>query len=113
MTPFHAVEITLTRPATRSELRHARERARLAANADRTRLMAVQSARSPDGVLHALRRQLGTRLPIDILTTHYPDRSGQVLLNIALSHSVDAALRPRAAAAGCAQPVRDRGPCPA
>ncbi|PJM91463.1 hypothetical protein [Streptomyces sp. CB01373] len=100
MTPFHAVEITLTRPATHSELRHARERVRLAANADRTRLMAVQSARGPSGALHVLRHQLGTRLPIDILTTHYPDRHNQVLLNIALSRSADAALRRRAAVLG-------------
>ncbi|MFE4422048.1 hypothetical protein [Streptomyces sp. NPDC056817] len=100
MTPFHAVEITLTRPTTRSELRHAWERARLAANADRTRLMAVHSARSPSGALHVLRHQLGSRLPIGNLTAHYPDRHGQVLLNIALSRSADAALRRRAAALG-------------
>ncbi|MFF9127963.1 hypothetical protein ACF09J_32705 [Streptomyces sp. NPDC014889] len=59
--------------------------------------MAVQNARSPDGALHVLGHQLGSRLPIDILTTHYPDRHGQVLLNIALSRSVDTALRRRAA----------------
>ncbi|WP_248844099.1 hypothetical protein [Streptomyces hirsutus] len=93
MTQLHAVEIALTRPATHRELRRAQERVRLAANADRTRLMVVQSTRSPGGALHVLRRQLGTRLPIGILTTRYPDRRGRVLLDIALSHSADAALR--------------------
>ncbi|GAB2966386.1 hypothetical protein [Streptomyces heilongjiangensis] len=47
--------------------------------------MAVQRAHSPGGALHLLRRQLGSRLPIDILTTHYPDHRGQVLLNVASS----------------------------
>ncbi|MFE7214521.1 hypothetical protein ACFU93_32170 [Streptomyces sp. NPDC057611] len=47
MTPFHAVEITLTRPATHRELRHARERARLTANADRTRLLVGPERAAP------------------------------------------------------------------
>jgi hypothetical protein len=62
--------------------------------------MAVHGARSPGGALHALRRRLGTRLPIDVLTTHYPDRHGQVLLNVALPHTADQALRQAAAATG-------------
>ncbi|MGW1002053.1 hypothetical protein [Streptomyces sp. NPDC002520] len=110
MTPLRAVEITLTRPATHSELRHARESVRLAANADRARLMAVQGARSAGGALHVLRRRLGTRLPIDIMTTHYPDRRGQVLINIALSHRTDAVLR-RAAAARGQRPQDVLGQC--
>lgn len=40
----HAVEIILARPATPGELRHARRSVPVAANADRTRLMAVQYA---------------------------------------------------------------------
>ncbi|MER7408359.1 hypothetical protein ABT373_39385 [Streptomyces sp. NPDC000070] len=100
MTPHHAVEITLTRPATHGELREACGGVPLAANADRTRLMALHSARHPGGALHALRRRLGMRLPIDVLTTHYPDRHGQVVLNIALSHAADQALRQDAAAMG-------------
>ncbi|MEU6093103.1 hypothetical protein ABZ865_41440 [Streptomyces sp. NPDC047085] len=47
-----------------------------------------------------LRRQLRTQLPIDALTTHYPDRRGQVPLNIALSPSADAALHRIAAVLG-------------
>jgi hypothetical protein len=91
--PHHAVEIILTRPATPGELRHARCGVSLAASADRTRLMAVHSARSPGSALHALRRRLGARLPIDVLTTHYPNRHSQVLLNVTLSHAADKALR--------------------
>ena len=72
MTPHHAVEITLTRPAAPGELRHARCGMPLAANADRTRLMAVHGARSPGGALHALRRRLDALLPIDVLSTYYP-----------------------------------------
>nr|WP_329830005.1 hypothetical protein [Streptomyces sp. JV181] len=79
VTSHHAVEILLTQPAAPGELRQARCGVRLAASADRTRLMAVCSALSPSGALYALRRQLGARLPIHVLTTHYPDRHGQVL----------------------------------
>ncbi|MFD4612725.1 hypothetical protein ACFWOT_32545 [Streptomyces sp. NPDC058440] len=100
MTRHHAVEITLPRPATPGELRHARCGVPLAANADRTRLMTVHGARSPGGALHALRRRLDTLLPIDVLSTHYPNRHGQILLNVALGHTADRALRRHAAVVG-------------
>ncbi|MFG2948472.1 hypothetical protein [Streptomyces adustus] len=100
MTPHHAVEITLTRPATPGELRNGRRRMLLAANADRTRLMTVHSARSPAGALHAVRRLLDERLPVDVLTTHYPDHGGQILLNVTLPHAADQALRQAAAVLG-------------
>ncbi|MFL1897605.1 hypothetical protein ACJWDR_44735 [Streptomyces tauricus] len=99
MTPCHAVEIRLTRPADPSELRYVRS-SRLAVNADRTRLMAVQRAPSPGTALHLLRRQLGSRLPVDVLSTHYPDQHGQVLLNVALDRTAGRALRRDAAARG-------------
>ncbi|MFE2716941.1 hypothetical protein ACFXKI_34520 [Streptomyces mirabilis] len=72
----------------------------LASNADRTRLMAVHGARSPGGALHALRRRLDALLPIDVLSTHYPNRHGQILLNVALGHTADRALRRDAAVVG-------------
>ena len=100
MTPHHAVEIALTRPATPGELRLAGRGVPLAVNADRTRLMAVQGARSPGGALHGLRRRLDALLPIDVLSTHYPDRHGQILLNVALGHAADRALRRDAAVVG-------------
>ncbi|MEU0818690.1 hypothetical protein [Streptomyces mirabilis] len=70
MTPHHAIEIALTRPATAAELQRARRTVALAANAERTRLMAVQQARSPGRALHRLRHHLDALLPIDVLTTH-------------------------------------------
>ncbi|MFJ1656739.1 hypothetical protein ACIOC2_36390 [Streptomyces sp. NPDC088337] len=100
MTLHHAVEITLTRPATRGDLRDARRGMLLAASADRTRLLTVYSARRPGGVLHALRRHLEARLPVDVLTTHYPNRHGQILLNVALHQTADDALRQAAAVLG-------------
>ncbi|MFI1415635.1 hypothetical protein ACH4Y0_37800 [Streptomyces sp. NPDC020707] len=99
MTPCHAVEILLTRPADPSERWYIRS-SWLAMNADRTRLMAVQRAPSPGAALHLLRRRLDTRLPIDVLSTHYPDRHGQVLVNVALDHTTGRALRRDAAARG-------------
>lgn len=62
--------------------------------------MVIHSARSSGGALHVLRRRLGARLPIDVLTTHYPDRRGQVLLNVALSHATGRVLHRAAAATG-------------
>lgn len=39
-------------------------------------------------------------MPIDVLTTHYPDRQGCVLLNFALSHTARTAIRQAAEACG-------------
>ncbi|NHI06700.1 hypothetical protein STPH2_2063 [Streptomyces sp. KO7888] len=100
MTPHHAIEVTLTRPATTAELHHARRTVPLAANAERTQLMTVQQAKSPCRALRQLRRQLDALLPIDVLTTHYPDHRGQVRLNVALSHAAHTAIRRAAAMQG-------------
>jgi hypothetical protein len=100
MTRHHAVEIVLTRPATPGELQRIHHGVPLAANADRTRLMAVQRAHNPGRALHLLRRQLSSRLPIDVLTTHYPDHCGRFLLNVALERSAAAAIRQAAAVRG-------------
>ncbi|MGQ4332385.1 hypothetical protein [Streptomyces hayashii] len=100
MTDQYAVEIVLTRPATVRELHQARHRVTFAVNADRTRLMTVQRGKSPGRALHRLRRRLDTVLPIDVLTTHYPDHHGHVLLNVALNRQADAQIRQEAAALG-------------
>ncbi|MFM9458160.1 hypothetical protein [Streptomyces europaeiscabiei] len=100
MTHQYVVEIALTRPASARELHRARHRVTFAANADCTRLMTVQSAKSPGRALHRLRRQLDAVLPIDVLTTHYPDRHGHVRLNVVLSRRADAQIRREAAASG-------------
>ncbi|MFJ6726655.1 hypothetical protein ACIQPQ_17265 [Streptomyces sp. NPDC091281] len=100
MTPHHAVEITLTRPATASELQRARRRVPLATNADFTRLLVVQQAKSPGRALRVLRHLLDVQLPIDVMTTHYPDRRGQILLNVAVSHAIRRIIRHKAAALG-------------
>lgn len=100
MTHQYAVEIVLTRPATTRELQQACHRVTFAANADRTRLMTVQRGKSPGRALHRLRRHLDTVLPIDVLTTHFPDRRGQVLLNVVLSRRAHVQIRREAAALG-------------
>jgi hypothetical protein len=93
MNLHHAVEITLTRPATHAELARATRTLPLAANHAATRLMAVVHAKTPGRALHRLRRRLGEALPVDVITTHYPAPEGQVILNITLSPSADAAVR--------------------
>ncbi|MGW0556537.1 hypothetical protein ACWDZ6_20405 [Streptomyces sp. NPDC002926] len=100
MTTHHAIEIILTRPATPCELRRARHAVPLGANTDRTRLLALQRAKTPGRALRVLRHRLDALLPLDVLTTHYPDQKGCVLLNVALSHAARTALRQAAAARG-------------
>ena len=96
----HAVEIILIRPATRGELHRACQVVPLAANADRTRLMTVRGAKSSGRALWSLRNELDRLLPIDVLTTHYPDASGRVLLNLALTRAMRSVINQAAAARG-------------
>ncbi|MER7183597.1 hypothetical protein ABT404_29695 [Streptomyces hyaluromycini] len=96
----HALEVTLTRPLTPAELSHAARALPLAANRDTTRLMAVVRAKTPGRAARRLRRRLETRLPIDVITTHYPDEDGQILLNVAFRPTAYASIRHAAARAG-------------
>ncbi|MEU0107607.1 hypothetical protein ABZ313_19870 [Streptomyces sp. NPDC006251] len=100
MTRHYAVEISLTRPVSSAELHLASRRVPLAANSDRTRLMTVYNDKSSSRALHQLRRRLETSLPLDVLTTHYPDQDGHILLNVVLGRCADAEIRRAAAASG-------------
>ncbi|MFG2351514.1 hypothetical protein [Streptomyces phaeochromogenes] len=103
--PHHALDITLTRPLTPAELRQVTRTMPLAANHDATHLLALVRAKTPDRALSRLRRQVGGRLPIDVITTHYPDPDGQILLNVAFPPSTHAALQAAADEAGQPLPV--------
>ncbi|MFJ3804297.1 hypothetical protein ACIPSJ_49480 [Streptomyces sp. NPDC090088] len=94
--PHHALEITLTRPLSTNALRRAAHALPLAANHDATRLMALVHAKHPHQAAHRLRRQLGLRLPIDVITTHYPDADHTMLLNVAFPPVIQAALKAHA-----------------
>ncbi|MFE7276505.1 hypothetical protein [Streptomyces sp. NPDC057623] len=98
--PHHALEITLTRPLTSAELRHAAQAWPLAANHNATRLMALAHAKTDERAAHRLRQRLTTRLPIDVITTHYPDAHGRVLLNVAFPLAAHTALQRNARRAG-------------
>ncbi|MFF3467722.1 hypothetical protein [Streptomyces sp. NPDC002619] len=98
--PHHALEIMLTRPLTTDELHHAARTWPLAANHDATRLMALMSAKIPDRAAHRLRRRLSTQLPIDVITSYYPDAHGKVLLNVAFPPATRTALKAAARLAG-------------
>ncbi|WP_094214957.1 hypothetical protein [Streptomyces diastatochromogenes] len=100
MSPHHAVEIILTRPATHGELRRAGRVLPLASNVDQTRLLTLQRAKSPGRALRVLRHRLDEVLPIDVLTSHYPDQQGCVLLNFALGQTARTAIRQAAAVRG-------------
>ncbi|MGW1886933.1 hypothetical protein [Streptomyces sp. NPDC001970] len=91
--PHHALEITLTRPASQRELDHASRLTALAANHDSTRLLTLTQAKTPRRALNRLRRTLHETLPIDILATHYPDTHGQITLNVAFTPATDAVVR--------------------
>lgn len=98
--PHHALEIVLTRPLNPAELDAACRKMPLAANHDTTRLIALVPAKTPDRAAHRLRRRLKDRLPIDVITTHYPDASGQVLLNVTLPPAAHASLHTAALQTG-------------
>ncbi|MEV5513913.1 hypothetical protein AB0L50_13430 [Streptomyces flaveolus] len=98
--PHHALEIQLTRPARPAELRAAARSIPLAANSDTTRLMALSPGKTARRAARHLRRNLGTNLPIDVITTHYPDPGGQVLLSVTLPPATQAALRQAAQQSG-------------
>ncbi|MFI6281804.1 hypothetical protein [Streptomyces sp. NPDC050988] len=98
--PHHALEITLTRPLAPAELRHAARVMPPAANHDTTRLMALVPAKTPGRAAHRLRRLLDTQLPIDVITTHYSDERGLVLLIVALPPVTRTALKAAADRAG-------------
>ncbi|MFE4492437.1 hypothetical protein ACFRKD_08245 [Streptomyces niveus] len=91
--PRHAVEVTLTRPATPAGLARVSRVMPLAANHDMTRLMAVMKASNPDQALNRARRRVKGLLPVGSLTIHYPDQEGQVLLSVAFSAAAAAAIR--------------------
>ncbi|MGW6523990.1 hypothetical protein [Streptomyces sp. NPDC054962] len=101
--PHHALDITLTRAITPAELLRAARTTSLAANHDGTRLLAVVQAKTPGKAFHRLRRQVSGLIPIDVITTHYPDSSGQILLNVTFPPSAHTALA--SAAAHAAQPL--------
>lgn len=44
--------------------------------------MALVPAKTPARAARRLRRRLEDRLPIDVITTHYPDASGKILLDL-------------------------------
>jgi hypothetical protein len=90
--PHHALEIALTHPLPPPVLHRAARLLPLAANHDATRMMALVAAKTPQRAAHRLRHCLGTRLPIDVITTHYPDASHSVLLNVAFPPAAHAAL---------------------
>ncbi|MEU9382491.1 hypothetical protein AB0D38_16555 [Streptomyces sp. NPDC048279] len=92
----HALEITLTRSLTPEALCHASRVMPLAASHDATRLMALVRAKTPRRAAHRLRHQLDDLLPIDVITTHYPDADRKILLNTALPPATLTALRTEA-----------------
>ncbi|MEU2389038.1 hypothetical protein ABZ606_31010 [Streptomyces sp. NPDC012461] len=98
--PHHALEITLTRPVSPEELDAACRTMPLAANHSSTRLIALVPAKTPARAAHKLRRRLKGQLPIDVITTHYPDTNGHVLLNVALPPAAHASLHTAALRTG-------------
>nr|WP_030565434.1 hypothetical protein [Streptomyces aureocirculatus] len=103
--PHHALDVTLTRPLTPAELHQATRTMPLAANHDSTHLLALVRAKTPGKALTRLRRQIGGRLPIDVITTHYPDADGEILLNVAFQPATHTALKAAADKAGQPLPL--------
>ncbi|MGW0902886.1 hypothetical protein [Streptomyces sp. NPDC002853] len=96
----HALEITLTRVLTEAELHQAARTMPLATNHDATRLMALVHAKTPQRALHRLRSRLDSLLPVDVISTHYPDAQNHTLLNIVFPPAVHDSIRRAARAHG-------------
>ncbi|MFF7889793.1 hypothetical protein ACH40F_54525 [Streptomyces sp. NPDC020794] len=62
--------------------------------------MTVRLAKSPGRALRSLRHELDRLLPIDVLTSHYPDPSGRVVLNVALTRAMRSLIGQTATAQG-------------
>ncbi|MGW1543256.1 hypothetical protein ACWCPM_23965 [Streptomyces sp. NPDC002309] len=92
----HAMEIVLTRPLTPQALHRAARVMPLAANRDATHLMTLVRARTPHRAVHRLRRRFDDLLPIDVITTHYPDADHKILLNVAFPPATHTALKAEA-----------------
>ncbi|MGW1878761.1 hypothetical protein [Streptomyces sp. NPDC001975] len=88
----HALEIVLTRPLPLHALHRAARVLPLAANHDATRLMTLVRAGTPHRAAHRLHRRLGDLLPIDVITTHYPDADHKILLNVVFLPAIHAIL---------------------
>lgn len=58
--------------------------------------MALVPAKPPHRAARRLRNRLGEQLPIDVITTPYPDADHKVLLNVAFPSTVNAALTAQA-----------------
>ncbi|MFE6127784.1 hypothetical protein ACFQ6Q_05850 [Streptomyces sp. NPDC056437] len=98
--PYHALEITLTRPATRAELARAAHVMALAPNRDRTRLITLAAGKTPAKALTRAHRHLAGLLPVDAVATHYPDADHRIRLLINFSPDDDALIRRAAKRAG-------------
>lgn len=98
MTRHYPIEITLTRPASCGDCTVPASVWRSPTTADRTRLMTIQSEKSPGSALHRMRRRIGGQLPVDSWPPPSRTRSGHLLVNAALGRSAKMAVR-RAAAA--------------
>lgn len=98
----HAIAITLTRPATLAEIKTAAQVSRfpLAGDAARTRLVALVPAKAPRRALRKLRGAVDGLLPIDTLSTLFPNATGEHLLNVELNPETHRALRRAAALHG-------------
>ncbi|MFI8076249.1 hypothetical protein ACIF85_47255 [Streptomyces sp. NPDC086033] len=94
--PHHALEIMLTRPLPPASLHRAARVLPLAANHDATRLMALVEAKTAHRAARRLRHRLGAWLPIDVITTHYPDADHTVLLNVAFPPATHVFLKAQA-----------------
>lgn len=105
--PHHAIDIALTRPATVAEIKTAARTSRypLAVDTARTRLLVLVPAKAPRRALRKLRGTLDGLLPIDTLSTLYPDAQGQHLLNVELNPQTHKTLQ--RAAARCGQRPED------
>lgn len=101
-TQAYAVEVILTRRATRRELQRARAACPygLAASPTRSRLLCIVPASGLRRGLHLIWQDLSPLLPIDVLTTVFADAHGEHLISVQVEPELKEAIQRQAAKAG-------------
>jgi hypothetical protein len=101
--PLYAIEIHLTRPARRVELRAAvrSSRMKLAPTEGLDRIAVLVTAEDERGAIRNVWDRLENVIPIDVLTSVFPNSDGKYTLSFPLPTDALRHISARAAAAGC------------
>ncbi|MFJ2609963.1 hypothetical protein ACIO13_34105 [Streptomyces sp. NPDC087425] len=101
--PLYAIEILLTRPARRMELRAAvrSSRMKLAPSEELDRIAVLVTAEDEGDAMSKVWGRIENALPVDALVSIFPDADGKYTLSFPLPTTALHRITQQAAAAGC------------